>query len=81
MQVELINDDGGEIANALTALCRKIWANKQQTLEWTQGLVIPRPRKGNVRLVRINEQSLISYQGDVESALAVGATDQQDLEI
>ena len=46
---ELLKNGGDEIVSALTTLCQQIWEQKKWPKEWTQSLVIPLPKKGNLR--------------------------------
>lgn len=46
---ELLKYGGEELVNTLTALCQKIWATKQWPAIWTKSLIIPLPKKGNLR--------------------------------
>ena len=46
---ELIKHGGEEVIKLLTKICQKIWVTKEWPTEWTQSLVIPLPKKGNLR--------------------------------
>ncbi|GFS04557.1 endonuclease-reverse transcriptase [Elysia marginata] len=47
---ELLKAGGEEVRNILTALCQRIWNEKKWPTEWTKSLVVPLPKKGNLRL-------------------------------
>ena len=42
-------DEMLEIVNVFTELCQKSWSMKKWPAQWTQYLVIPIPKKGNLR--------------------------------
>ena len=46
---ELLKNEGEATTTVLTAICQKIW----ETKEWTQSLVIPLPKKGNLKQCQI----------------------------
>ena len=46
---ELLKHGGDTTVDVLTALCQKIWEQKKWPVEWTHSLVIPLPKKGNLR--------------------------------
>ena len=46
---ELLKNGGEATATVLTALCKKIWEMKECLKEWTQLLVVPFPKKGNLQ--------------------------------
>ena len=46
---ELLKSGGEDLVTVMTALCQKIWDQKKWPKEWTQSLVIPLPKKGNLR--------------------------------
>ena len=63
---ELLKSGGEETVKALTALCQKIWEEKKWPKEWTQSLVIPLPKKGNLRQCQnYRTISLISHPSKV----------------
>ena len=63
---ELIKSGGTETATALTALCQRIWEEKTWPTEWTKSLVIPLPKKGNLRQCQnYRTISLISHPSKV----------------
>ena len=63
---ELLKGGGEEIVNALTTLCQQIWEQKKWPTEWTQSLVIPLPKKGNLRQCENHRTiSLISHPSKV----------------
>ena len=41
--------NGGKATIVLTEICQKIWEMKEWPKEWTQSLVIPVPKKGNLK--------------------------------
>ena len=45
---ELLKNGGEAKTTVLTAICKKIWETKEWPKEWTQSLVIPVPKKGNL---------------------------------
>ena len=46
---ELLKNGGEATTTVLTAICPKIWEMKEWLKEWTQLLVIPSPKKGNLK--------------------------------
>ena len=63
---ELIRSGGDSTASALAALCQKIWEHRKWPKEWTQSLVIPLPKKGNLRKCQnYRTISLISHPSKV----------------
>ena len=46
---ELIKHGGEEVKKIITRICQKIWETKEWPTEWTQSLVIPLPKKGNLK--------------------------------
>ena len=46
---ELLKNGGEVKTTALTVICQKIWERKKCSKEWTQSLVIPLPKKGNLK--------------------------------
>ncbi|XP_064627900.1 uncharacterized protein LOC135487759 [Lineus longissimus] len=50
----------------MTALCQKIWEQKERSKKWTQSLIISLPKKGNLRLCQYYRTiSLISHPSKV----------------
>ena len=45
---ELLKNGGEATTTVLTAICQKILETKERLKEWTQSLVIPLPKKGNL---------------------------------
>ena len=45
---ELPKNGSEATATDLPAICKKIWETKEWPKEWTQSLVIPVPKKGNL---------------------------------
>ena len=63
---ELLSSGGEEAVKALTVLCQKIWNAKKWPTEWTQSLMIPLPKKGNLRQCQnYRTISLISHPSKV----------------
>ena len=63
---EILKHGGDVSVEALTALCQKIWENKKWPDEWTQSLVIPLPKKGNLRKCQnYRTISLISHPSKI----------------
>ena len=46
---ELLKHGGNAIVNVFTELCQKSWSMKKWPEQWTTSLVIPIPKKGNLR--------------------------------
>ena len=46
---ELLKNGGEATTTVLTATCQKIWETKGWPKEWTQSLIIPLPKKGNLK--------------------------------
>jgi hypothetical protein len=63
---ELLKHGGKATTAAMTALCQKIWDGKKWPKEGTQSLVIPLPKKGNLKLCQnYRTISLISHPSKV----------------
>lgn len=63
---ELLKHGGEVTTKILTILCRKIWEQKKWPVEWTQSLVIPLPKKGNLKQCQnYRTISLISHPSKV----------------
>ena len=63
---ELIKNGGEETVQKLTELCQKIQDTKNWPKEWTQSLVIPLPKKGNLKQCQnYRTISLISHPSKV----------------
>ena len=63
---ELLKYGGEEILQALTDLCQKIMETKTWPKEWTQSLVIPIPKKGNLKqCTNYRTISLISHPSKI----------------
>ena len=63
---ELIKYGGDHVKEAFHALCQKIWQQKSWPKEWTQSLIIPIPKKGNIRLCQnYRTLSLISHPNKI----------------
>mgnify|MGYP006273469667 CR=1 FL=1 len=63
---ELLKNGGEHLATVITSLCQKIWATKQWPVEWTQSLIIPLPKKGNLRQCQnYRTISLISHTSKI----------------
>lgn len=63
---ELLKHGGNELVTIVTSLCQKIWEAKQWPTEWTQALIIPLPKKGNLRQCQnYRTISLISHTSKI----------------
>ena len=63
---ELLKHGGQEMVTYVTAICQKIWEKKQWPTEWTQSLIIPLPKKGNLRQCQnYRTISLISHTSKI----------------
>ncbi|KAI8509548.1 hypothetical protein Bbelb_133960 [Branchiostoma belcheri] len=63
---ELLKHGGEPVVNIYTVLCQKIWKEKKWPKEWTQSLVIPLPKKGNLRQCQnYRTISLISHPSKI----------------
>ncbi|GFR65860.1 endonuclease-reverse transcriptase [Elysia marginata] len=63
---ELLKAGGEEVNDIFTALCQRIWNEKKLSTEWTKSLVVPLPKKGNLRLCNnYRTISLISHPSKV----------------
>jgi len=63
---ELIAHGGDSIKKAFNILCQKIWNKKKWPKMWTQSLVIPLPKKGNLKQCQnYRTISLISHPSKV----------------
>ena len=63
---ELLKHGGKELTTLLTTLCQKIWDTKEWPKEWTKSLIIPLPKKGNLRMCQnYRTISLISHASKV----------------
>ena len=59
---ELLKNEGKLTTTVLTAMCLKMWETKKWPKEWTQSLVIPLPKKGNLEQCQnYHTISLISH--------------------
>ena len=47
--LKLLKKGGEAKRTVLTAICHKIWETKRQLKQWTQSLVIPLPKNGNLK--------------------------------
>ena len=47
--VELLKNGSKAAATVLTAICQKILEMKEWPKDWTQSLIIPLPKKGNLK--------------------------------
>ena len=55
---ELIKEGGQVLTKLLTDLCQKILSTNKWPDAWTTSLIIPLPKKGDQRIVKIIEQSV-----------------------
>ena len=63
---ELLKYGGPELIKTLTSICQRIWETKQWPKDWSQSLIIPLPKKGNLRLCQnYRTISLISHPSKV----------------
>ena len=63
---ELLKNGGSPLADVVTSMCQKIWETKQWPEEWTRSLIIPLPKKGNLRLCQnYRTISLISHTSKI----------------
>ncbi|MGL4418375.1 MAG: reverse transcriptase domain-containing protein [Plesiomonas shigelloides] len=63
---ELLKLGGEMTTKILTILCQKIWEQKKWPVQWTQSLVIPLPKKGNLKQCEnYRTISLISHASKV----------------
>lgn len=63
---ELIKAGGDMITEIYLSLCQKIWQHKKWPQKWTQSLVIPLPKKGNLRQCQnYRTISLISHPSKI----------------
>ena len=46
---ELLKNGGEATTTFMTVICQKIWETKEWPKGWTQSLVIPLPKKGNLK--------------------------------
>ena len=59
-------EGGSDLVTIVTALCQKIWEKKQWPIEWTRSLIIPLPKKGNLRQCQnYRTISLISHTSKI----------------
>ena len=49
IQAELLKHGGGELAKRITKLCNKIWTTGEIPQDWRDGIIIPLPKKGDLR--------------------------------
>ena len=63
---ELLNNGGEATTTVVTAICQKIWETKEWPKEWTRLLVIPLPKKGNLKQCQnYRTISLISHPSKI----------------
>ena len=63
---ELIQHCGPELITVLTSICQRIWKNKEWPKSWTRSLIIPLPKKGNLRACsNYRTISLISHASKI----------------
>ena len=63
---EMLKYGGEDLVTVLTAICQKILDEKKWPQEWTQSLVIPLPKKGNLKLCQnYRTISLISHPSKI----------------
>ena len=79
---ELLKCGGEAVRKALIALCQKIWKEKKWPREWTQSLVIPLSKKGNLRQCQYYRTiSLISPPGRVTLRVILNPLKAKDEEL
>ena len=63
---ELIKNGGKAMIDALTVICQRIWTTKEWPNKWTQSIMIPLPKKGNLKKCQnYRTISLISHASKV----------------
>ena len=64
---EIIINAGTKLLNdMITELCQKIWDTKEWPYLWTQSLIIPIPKKGNLKKCKnYRTVSMISYESKI----------------
>ena len=63
---ELIKNGGEAMIDALTVICQRIWTTKEWPNKWTQSIMIPLPKKGNLKKCQnYRTISLISHASKV----------------
>ena len=63
---ELLKSGGEATTTVLTAICQKIWEMKECLKDWTQLLIIPLPKKGNLKQCQnYHTISLISHPSEI----------------
>ena len=63
---EFLKAGGDQIIDALHGICQRIWSARSWPEQWTTSLVIPLPKKGNLRMCQNHRTiSLISHQSKV----------------
>ena len=63
---ELLKHGGFEMIKVLTTLCQRFWKTKEWPNEWTQSMIIPLPKKGNLKLCKnYRTISLINHPGKI----------------
>ncbi|KAL8610857.1 hypothetical protein ACOMHN_056712 [Nucella lapillus] len=62
---ELLKRGRPELLKALNTICPRIWDTKQWPAEWTQSLIIPIPKKDNLKHQNYRTISVISHPSKV----------------
>lgn len=63
---ELLKHGGPELIKVLTVICQRIWETREWPKDWTQSLIMPLPKKGNLKLCQNHRTiSLISHPSKV----------------
>ena len=63
---ELLENGAEATTTVLTAICKKIWEENEWPKKWTQTLVIPLPKKGNLKQCQSHRTiSLISHPSKI----------------
>ena len=79
---ELIKYGGPEMINALTIICQRIWKSKEWPDEWTKSILIPLPKKGNLKKCQnYRTISLISHPSEVMLKIILQRLKQKSEEI
>ena len=79
---ELIKYGGPEMINALTIICQRIWTSKEWPDEWTKSILIPLPKKGNLKKCQnYRTISLISHPSKVMLKIILKRLKQKSEEI
>ena len=79
---ELIKYGGPEMIKALTIICQRIWTSKEWPKQWTQSIIVPLPKKGDLKKCQnYRTISLISHPSKVMLRIALNRLKPQAEEI